>query len=342
MGEQYFVLEKTWTTHFHKQLAAEKAVTPTVKRLRAWMDHPRRRGLVPEVGNLLILAFAEQTDRSFYLRGQPYSPSLDQMPDELELRTQPLPGDDEWEEAKRRAREVFGIEDFDTALRTAANVGALAGRVREKADAARDHAHSLVKEVRRALARLGASDAEIAQASRHRTAQAVDALLAGLKDEDATPALVLLARAPLATSGSAMSTSSTTAPAVQRALRDAKWDLFDGVARLDDERLEDAQDLIKSLRNALVKDEYVEGLEARLDEAETKAIRLLAPKRPIVEPPGPDGKTKVWKAINSGQANITRESWEAEAAKLAALLGDGEGRCRLLLTWRLEREEESP
>jgi hypothetical protein len=270
------------------------------------------------------------------------------MPDELELRTQPLPGEDEWEEAKRRAREVFGIKEFDSALRTAANVAALAGKVREQAEAARDDAHGLVREVRQALARLRVPDAEIAQAPRHRTAQAVDALLAGLVSRDPTPTIDHLARGPLATSGSAMATSLAHASGVVRALRAAKWDLFDGVARLDDDRIEGAQALINTVRKALASDEYVENLESHLDEAETSAIRLLAPRRPIVdeqqkvEPPGPDGKTKVWKAINSGQANITRESWEAEVAKLAALLGDGEGLRRLVLKWSLEREEESP
>ena len=34
MGEQYFVLEKSWQTHFNKQLAAEKVTMPTVEKLR--------------------------------------------------------------------------------------------------------------------------------------------------------------------------------------------------------------------------------------------------------------------------------------------------------------------
>ena len=78
---------------------------------------------------------------------------------------------------------------------TAANVAALAGEVLEKAEVARDACHGLVQEVRQALARLGASDAEIAQAPRHRTARAVDALLSGLADRDTTSALTHLARA---------------------------------------------------------------------------------------------------------------------------------------------------
>jgi hypothetical protein len=108
MGEQYLVLEKAWVTHFNKQLAAEKKTTSTPRELRDWMDRPRAKGLAPEVGNLLILAFAEQTDRSFTRRGLPYAPTPDNLPDELGLRLQTLPPEDQWEQAKGRACEVFG------------------------------------------------------------------------------------------------------------------------------------------------------------------------------------------------------------------------------------------
>ena len=111
MGEQYLHLERTWQNHFNKQLAAEKKTTPTAAELRSWMDRPKAKGLAPEVGNLLILAFAEQTDRSFYLRGRPHAPTLENLPGELELRLQALPPEEEWEEARRRAREVFGSSD---------------------------------------------------------------------------------------------------------------------------------------------------------------------------------------------------------------------------------------
>ena len=107
------------------------------------MDRPKAKGLAPEVGNLLILAFAEQTNRSFYLRGRPHAPTLENLPGELELRLQALPPEEEWEEARRRAREVFGVERFDSALLTAANVAALAGEVQEKAEVVRDACHGL-------------------------------------------------------------------------------------------------------------------------------------------------------------------------------------------------------
>jgi hypothetical protein len=144
-----------------------------------------------------------------------------------------------------------------------------------------------------------------------------------------------------------MATSLARAAGVMRALRDAKWGLFDGVARLDDERVGEAQGLIKALKEALVSDEYVTDLEHHLDAAETKAIRLLAPRKR--DDPDedrererkPDEKRKVWRPIERGRMTIAPESWDDEAARLASLLKDGAGRLRLVLNWSLEREEET-
>ena len=99
------------------------------------MDQPKRKGLAPCVGNLLILAFAEQTNRAFYWNARPFpNPTLDNLRDDMELRQQELPDEAEWEAARRRAKEVFGLGDFDAALLTAANVAALAGKVQELAE----------------------------------------------------------------------------------------------------------------------------------------------------------------------------------------------------------------
>ena len=346
LTEQYLVLGTVWRNHFNKQLAVEGEITPTVAKLREWMDRPRARGLLREVGNLLILAFAEQTNRSFYLRERPHAPTLENLPGELELRLQALPPEEEWEEARRRAREVFKVERFDSALLTAANVAALAGEVQVKAKAAHDACHGLVKEVRQALARLGVSDPEIDQAPRHRTARAVDALLSGLKGQEATSALQKLAQAKLDTSGSAMGESLARAAASVCALRDAKWDLFHGLDHLDDERLEDAQDLLKGLRQVLEADEYVKDLETHLDAAQTDAIRLLAPRKPIIDVGGNGGgegsgeKLKVWKSINKGRITLAPQNWDAEVEKLKAMLNDG-GVRRLVISWTLEREAGS-
>ena len=54
--------------------------------LRRWTDQPDERGLPKEMQNLLILVYADQTNRSFVRYGSNYTPSLDDMPDELELQ----------------------------------------------------------------------------------------------------------------------------------------------------------------------------------------------------------------------------------------------------------------
>jgi hypothetical protein len=350
-GEQYFHLEKTWATHFNRQLAAARKTTPTARELREWMDLPRPRGLAPEVGNLLILTFAEQTNRSFRSpEGRPLSPSLESLPDDIELPLQPLPEPDEWEEATRRAREVFGIKDFDSALLTAANVAALASKVEATARGVQESCHGLVGEVRQALARLNVSDREIDRAPRVRTALAVDALLSGLLDRDPTVALQHLARSRLETSARAMSTSLARAAALVRALRDtARWNIFDHIAHLEDERLNEAQGLLQDLRKILEADEYVETLESHLDAAQVQALRLLAPRPKLRARSGEtdrektsDGTSKTWRAIDRGHKAIDAENQEVELARLAALLRDGGGRRRLVVDWVLEREEESP
>jgi hypothetical protein len=162
-------------------------------------------------------------------------------------------------------------------------------------------------------------------------------MLSGLPNLEPTAALQRLARSALETSAAAMSTSLARAAGVIQALRDTKWDLFDHVAHLEDERQGEARDLLQTLRKALEADEYVEALEPDLEEAETTAIRLLAP-RPnrtgVIERDG-----KVWKTVKRGKATITAENQKAELGALTAMLGEGDGRCRLVLGWTLEREE---
>ena len=55
------------------------------------MEQPDERGLPREIQNLLILVYADQTNRSFVRFGGNYTPTLDDLPNELELQEQTLP-----------------------------------------------------------------------------------------------------------------------------------------------------------------------------------------------------------------------------------------------------------
>jgi hypothetical protein len=355
MGEQYFVLEKTWQTHFNRQLAAANKKDPTAAELRRWMDLPRERGLAPEVGNLLILAFAEQTNRSFSLRGRPSTPTLDHLPDEAELKLQSLPTEEQWDEARRRAKEIFGVGGFESAILTASNVAVLTGKIRDVLDlagkatrpemTARDASRELVREIAGALAHLGLAEAEIEKVPRCRTARAVEAMIKGLVDNDTTLSVLHLVGTSLDTSASAMGRSLANMADIVGSLRSLTWDLFDGVARLDDDRAAESRALLTMLREALEADEYVIPIGPKLEEARTKAIRLLAARRPsppvrVDRKPRTDGvQAGTWKTIQDGASSITPENWEEEIASLASLVKAG-GKRRLTLNWSLE--EESP
>ena len=336
MGEQYFVLEKSWQTHFNKQLAAEKLSTPTVEKLRASMDLPKPKGLETFVGNLLILTYAEQTNRAFYWNTRPFpNPALDNLRDDMELRQQELPDEHAWDEARRRAKEVFGLGDFETALLTAANVAALAARVQELTESHREVARHLTREVRVSLARMGLSDAEIAQAPRWRTAHAAEVLVSDLVGKDATAAIRNLAQAKLETSAAAIGTSLGKASGVVDALRRMQWQVFDAAARIQDERRPKSEALLEEMTKALSSDEYAVALESHLDSALTEALRLVTsikPPPPPPPPPPPDG----WKAIKEGDDQITPGTWEAQIAKLKALMGDGD--VRLEIRWSLQKK----
>src|SRR5262249_26319628 len=79
----HFVLGQHWKNHFNRK-AAQTGSALTVSQLRQWLDDPRPMGLPKEAANLVILTFAEQTNRSFHLHGGPFDTTLTNLPDSLE------------------------------------------------------------------------------------------------------------------------------------------------------------------------------------------------------------------------------------------------------------------
>jgi len=64
-------------------------------------------GLPEECGNLIILSFAAQTNRSFFRHGAPFDAKLTNLPDEVELRQQQLPPETAWVTAVERASRIL-------------------------------------------------------------------------------------------------------------------------------------------------------------------------------------------------------------------------------------------
>jgi hypothetical protein len=280
MGETHFALGRDWYSHLGRQVEGQI----TVAKLRAAIDEPSPMGLPVYAQNLIILVYADQANRSFFLHGGPYQPKLEDLPDELELREQELPSQEDWDEAITRAGKIFGISV--SPLRNASNLSDLGTKLKDAAGPAVEPCQ-IVNDRLEGLCRDWQIDT--ASCARHQTAGAVLALVQGLAaDDDAKRRISLLAHASVETSLDAMGTSYRKTGAVRSALEGTKWELLEAVAGLADERQAAAEGIIAQLAEVLTHDEYAIALTPRLSKLEGDAIRLLTPKpKPIPPKPTP-------------------------------------------------------
>lgn len=345
MHETPFVLDTYWKTHFNRMLAQSGQPNPTVADLRRWMNQPEERGLPREIQNLLILVYADQTNRSFIdrVRGGNYTPKLDDVPGELELVEQQLPDVKDWELAIQRVSEVFG--HAISRLLNASNVTNLASKVEESMASLKTDCESLPDRLQLVLKTLGLPEGEIAKADRVRTAVAVRLLLKACEDKAPTDLVGAIASAKIDTSGPAMGRSFKSAPSILDCLRNTKWDLFEGISNLTDSRKTEAERLLKDVRSHLCTDEVAlaGGLASKLSEAETRAIKLLTPPKPdppIDPPPPPPPPEKRWKQVGTGsKSRLSHGDSLAETKSLLQQLEENP-KLRLTVQWTLEEETE--
>lgn len=283
MGETHLLIEPHWQSRFSQCHARDGGGAITVAKLRQWIDSPAPMGLPIELQNLIILAFAASTNRRFTMRGGPYEPTIDSLPDELELKEQALPNTADWETALLRASSLFGLTLGQTL--NAANVGKLVDEVRQKATDKRESVARLVAQVRDRSARYAPG----ITGARQQSAESAQALLASLSQAAEVDVVTTLANASLHTSEAAVSRSLGQAQVCADALGSGNWQLFDVVRDLVDHRRDAALLIMSRLTEALTSDEHVVALKPRLEELTRDAMRLLAAAAPAPDPVLPPG-----------------------------------------------------
>jgi hypothetical protein len=273
----HFVLGQHWKNHFTRK-AAQAGTALTVGQLRKWLDDPRPMGLPREAANLVMLVFAEQTNRTFLEHGGPQEGTLARLPDHFELKEQRLPDEAAWNLAVQRAGSILGVAV--SPLRKAGNVGLLASQAKARAGEHRAGCQGYARRLRDRLAALG-----IADAARLKTAQATLTLVEGLNSRDGDALVGVLASAEVATSEAAMGSCLKHAAELLAALDIFPWDILEAVSQLSDGREEDAAEVLRLVREALAADEYALALTPALKEAQSRAFRLLTQKtqRPVPE-----------------------------------------------------------
>lgn len=229
-----------WKDLVERRRAEAGSATMTVAQVRRWLDGAdlpaQRRGLTPEVADLVLLLVAAATNRALLSGGLPVArPEIGKIRDDWELHIQDLPSAEVWQEALKRAEDM-GVVPASRLL-AASSVAELAQRIRDgvvanRAEAARD----LVPRLQDALRRFGLPG----DAKRMRTARAAVELIGALnRQPDHAPSV--LAELPIPTTAAALGTSIGRAGSVEAELRRTNWDLIDAAAKLGGDWAGDAQ-----------------------------------------------------------------------------------------------------
>jgi hypothetical protein len=279
MGETHLLIEPHWQARFAQSHARDGGGVVTVAKLRQWIETPAPMGLPLELQNLIILTFAATTNRRFVMRGGPFEPGIDSLPDELELREQALPDAGHWQTAVQRASGLFGLTPAQ--VLNAANVGRLVDDVRQAATQKRDATARLVAQVRDRSTRYAPGVA----GARQQTAESSQALLAALAQAAEGDVVAALASATLQTSDAAVGRTLGQAQACADALTNTRWEMFDAMRDVQDQRRDAAASVLSRLSEVLMSDEHVLPLKSRLEELERDAMRLLTAAAP--SPPAP-------------------------------------------------------
>jgi hypothetical protein len=335
MGETHFVLGQHWKSHFIQHQARDTGVI-TSGKLRQWMNLPNAMGLPVEVQNLIILTFAGQSNRSFFLKGGPYPPTVENVPDELELREQALPTKEHWQTSITRAGGLFGLV-VPQAL-NAANVAKLIEGVRAKAAEIRPLIDSFAASLSDKSRTYVKPDAK---ANRLTTAQSAQALLASLNGAESAKLIEVLASASIETSESAMNQTLGKAKNLDEAIRTAAWQLFEAVGSLSDQRKSAADAIMKRISEVLAADEHAIALKPALDEQQTKALRLLTDvQTPPPLPPDPPPPEPRLGDVVVKEAQAT----DVEPARAKSMLSeigkelDKGSDLRLSIAWKIIRK----
>jgi hypothetical protein len=330
MGEDHFLIDiDYWHTHFLRKSAGDSGPL-TVKKLRGWIDDPNPRGLQTEVENLIILTYADKENYSFFQHGAGADATLESLKDDFELRAVNLPSEADWKEAGDRAAKIFGL--VAPQVLNASNAARFSDDIKAKSNEYRVACNQYRKSLQD---RLTDWPVELRSARRMKTANAVVALVEALAAASDVKVFEVISRVEIATSAEAMGGSFRKAKDLQESLSKTKWELFDAIRQIADERVDAARAILDGVGDTLENDELAVGLQGRLARAEDDAIKLLTPPRKATPPrkPGGDGVE-----IDRGQSSdldlaAARSTFKDIERKL-----EGEKSSRLDLSWTVRRK----
>ena len=313
----HFVLGHHWRNHFNKK-AAEASSTISVGQLRKWIDQPRAMGLPKEAQNLVILTYAEQTNRTFVFHNAPVDVSLTNLSNDFVLQEQKLPDEAHWNIAVSRAAQIFGVAV--SPLMKATTVANLSAALKKKSFEVRSSCVTLQERLKDRLSKLGVNPAD---SSRLTTASATASLVEKLHATEAGQVVSALASASVATTEAAMGECLSNASQFVATIESTNWEIFDAIAKLADDRQAVAQSIRSSIAHALQSDEHVTSLGPTLKEAQLKAVRLLTQvsnQSSVVSGQGSSQASVVSGQLGKSPSAVSGQSSETDSSMLLGQL----------------------
>ncbi|WP_019359905.1 BREX-2 system ATPase PglY [Streptomyces sp. AA1529] len=313
--EAYFELSLYWADHF-RRLARERGHTGDLSliTLTDWTDLPQPRGLPGYLARLVVAAFAEMDDRVWVRGGMPLDPApeMAQLKEHDALRSQSLPGEEDWECARQRFATVFG--KTAPTLRRGRIVNQFARQITEEARTHQEQAAGLVRQLEEHSAFLELDDTNESGrlALARRCVELLKTLTQGMGQGAAGAKKTVEALAAFdlgEVSADRYGTSIAQAGAVARALDAASWTTLDLASNEGPE----GRALLESLRNVARSDQRTSDLCGALERTQRDVLALVKRNRaaqspqPDAEPAPPPGPGDVPLHTNSSHPPVSEQ-----------------------------------
>jgi len=288
MHEAAFVLGHDWPQLIERK--AGRSAEVSVRQLRAWIDQ-EQPGLPGPVRDLVAVCYAIQADKAWIRAGQQISmPELTRLADDMVLRGQELPTEEEFEAASVKAHGIFGVPREP--VRSARATHAIAEAVRQRARELLPAAESLAAELTKHAATLGLDETQ----PRLATARVITGLLGELiASADPTATLRTIAAAALPRENAIYRAHLASAASLTNEFKGRNWKLLDELSALAASGNDPAADgTLAGLRTAARRDEHEMPLAVPLRQADQAALDLIMSrsKGPGGDSGGDDGSGK--------------------------------------------------
>jgi hypothetical protein len=273
MGETHFVMGERWKDHFYRAAAKGEGLDKIkVVDLRGWIDEPEAMGLPSLLQDLVILSFAQQTNRSLTLHAGPFEPELGKLPSEAAFKQQPLPDGAAWDRALEVAQAALGISGLPSFLS-----GQSVVRFSELVKAETLKLHEPAARLKSALEQR-AADFSLGGKSFERLTAAQEAvkLLAVVKNRGDAALVEAIAELELQTPVEAIGTSLKKAAELTAKIKDCDLTALKSVAQLPEKSGEEGQKLRAEVFEAFRRHEYAVPFGPTFDKANHAAVQLLS------------------------------------------------------------------